>query len=242
MYGKKIFLVFALFSLLGDALFGDDFTIEDINGVWMENNFFELSLNNRQTREMNTFILMDNRFIIFWDDAAKKGVFQTGTQRNRLLNVEVAGKRIVIKFKPGLLREDTFEQEIILEYVSRDLFRFLASPFSSNPDYLCRISDFAKKPQAEGRIDNYGVRFRNRPELTSGVWFNLDFGEKVGILGISPEKQIIGELEAYWYEVRVLYDEMTGDSLDGWVFGAYLDVENREELEEKLQKLRRDGG
>jgi len=246
MYVKKIFLFFVTLFLLTGTLFSDDFNITDINGVWMTNSFLELSLNQREERWRSNFRLWDNWFIIFWDDTAKKGVFQTGSQVNVLCNIEVIGKngkKMIIKFTYDFLKETTYEEEIVLEYVSRDSFRILSSPYLSNPDYLYRIGDFAKKPQAKGITNDYGVRFRNRPELSSGVWFNLDFGEELEIIGMSAEKQIIGELESYWYEVRLNFPGIIGDGcLDGWVFGAYLDVENRAELEEKLKKLRRDGG
>ena len=245
MYGKKTFLVFALLFLSGIILFSDDLNIENINGTWMTSRDLELSLNRREEREKITyFFLAEEWFIILWDDVTKKGIFQTGSQQNTIRNIEVAGKRVKLVF---LLhgREDFFEREIVLEYITRDLFRIVSSPFNGfthKPDYLCRIGDFAKKPQAKGKINNYGVRFRNKPELTGDVWFKLDFGEEVEIIGVSEKKQTIGELEAYWYEVRINYPDIIGDGvLDGWVFGAYLDVENRAALEEKLKKLRTAG-
>jgi len=236
VYGKKIFFGFLLLFLLGGSLFSDDFKIEDLNGVWLSPRDLNACLNDPGDRLAVSFELWYDWRIIRWDDAAKKGVL--GPQQDTIQSVVVIGKRATIKFS-------SYRSELVLEYVSRDLFRVISSPFDGDPylDYLCRISDFAKKPQAKGRVNNYGVRFRNKPELTSGVWFNLDFAEELEIIGISAEKQTTGELEAYWYEVRLNFPGIIGHgSLDGWVFGAYLDVENRAELEEKLKKLRRDGG
>jgi len=244
--GKKIFLVCVLLFLLGGTLFSDDLNIEDINGVWLTQRYLDNSLNNPYGRKSVSFGLWEDWYIIRWDKAAKKGVFLTGPEYNTIQSVVVVGKRATIKYSRTL----DPNREIVLEYVSKDLFRIISSPYNgydpstaAGRNYLCRISDFSKKPQAKGKINNYGVRFRNRPELTSGIWFNLDFGEDVEILGISAEKQTIGELEAYWYEVRLNFPGIIGDgSLDGWVFGAYLDVENKVELEERLKKLRRDDG
>jgi len=240
LYGKEVFLACVLLFLLGGTLFSEDFAVEDINGVWLTPKDLNTCLKSSWNRLDVSFELGYDYFIIRWNNATGEGIFQTGPERNIIQDVVVVGKRVTIKYSR---REDP-NREIVLEYVSRDVFRVISSPYNGNPnlDYLYRISDFAKKPQAKGRINNYGVRLRNRPELTSDIWFNLDFEEKIEIIGMSEEKHIIGELEAYWYEVRVNFPNFGGGSLDGWVFGAYLDVENRAELEEKLKKLRRDGG
>jgi len=247
MYGKKFFLVFAILFLFGGMLFSADFAVEDLNGVWLQQRYLNSYLENRYDQQSVSFALPEDWYIIRWDKAAKKGLFLTGPEWNTIQSVVIVGKKVAIKY----IHNDRGEgREIVLEYISRDLFRIISSPYNgykpstaAGRDYLCRISDFTKKPLIKGKINDYGVRFRNRPDLTSGVWFNFDFGEELEIIGISVEKQTIGELEAYWYEVRLSFPGIIGDGgLDGWVFGAYLDVENRTELEEKLKKLRPDGG
>jgi len=232
MCDKKIFLVCVLLFLHRGTLFSEDFNIEDINGVWMMPRSLKKYLSNHHDRRYVLRDLGEDFYIISWDSVEKKGII--GFEYDTIQSVEVVGKRVTI----------SFGRELVLEYVSRDVFHIISSTYYSNPDYLYRVCDFAKKPQAKGRINNSGVRFRNTPELTSGVWFHLDFGEELEIIGISKEKQTIGGLEAYWYEVRLHYPLLEGmnGGLDGWVFGAYLDVENRAELEEKLKKLRRDDG
>jgi len=241
MYVKKIFLFFVTLFLLGGSLFSNEFAVEDLNGVWLTPKDLNSCLKSSWSRLDVSFFLGYTYFIVHWNNATKEGFFQTGPERNVIRTIEITGKRVTIKYP----RIEFPNREIVLEYISRDLFRVISSVYNGDPnlDYLFRISDFAKKTQAKGRINDYGVRFRNKPELTSDVWLHFDFGEEVDILDISAEKQTIGELEAYWYEVRLNYPDTLGDgSLDGWVFGAYLDVENRAELEEKLKKLRRDGG
>jgi len=242
MYGKKTFLVFVFLFLLGDALFSGDFDIEDLNGVWLTPSQLNSYLSNSWDRGVVYHGLLEGWVIFHWNKTSKEGVFYRGVDRDTILSVEVVEKRVTIKYLYGDRGE---KREIVLEYVSRDLLRIISSPNYYPSDYLCRISDFARKSQAKGKINNYGVRLRNKPELGNGAWFYLDFEEEVEILGISEEKQTIGELEAYWYEVRINISEpffKGNDVLDGWVFGAYLDIENRTELEEKLKKLRRDGG
>jgi len=240
MYVKKIFFVFILLFLLEGMLFSDDFAVEDINGVWLTPEDMNDFLSNSYDRRVVLRGLLEDWLIFRWDKTAKEGIFQRGLDRDTILSVTAVGKRVTIKY---FYRDGGYESEMVLEYISRNLFSVVSNPFNGKKiDRLCRISDFSKKPQAKGRINNYGVRLRNRSELTSDIWFNLDFEEKVEILGISEKKHIIGELESYWYEVRVNFPDFGGGSLDGWVFGAYLDVANRTELEEKLKKLRRDGG
>jgi len=235
----------AFLFLLGSTLFSDDFAVEDINGVWLTQRDLNACLKSSWNQLDISFFLGYECYIIRWDKMAKKGIFQTGPEQNVIKSVVVIGKRVTIKYAH---RANGSENEIVLEYVSSDLFRIISSIYdgydpstAAGRDYLCRISNFAKKSQEKGRINNYGVRFRNKPELTSDIWFNLDFAEELEIIGISTEKHTIGEFEAYWYEVRINFPDFGGGSLDGWVFGAYLDVENRAELEEKLKNLRRDG-
>jgi len=242
MYGKKIFLICVLLFLLGGTLFCDDFDIEDINAVWLTPRELNDYLSNSWSQQVVYRGLLEAWVIIRWNKTAKEGVFCRGVEQDTILSVEAVGKRVTIKYSYGDRGE---EREIVLEYVSRDLFRIISSINFFSSYYLCRVGDFAKKPKAKGVINNYGARLRNKPELGSGAWFYLDFEEEVEILGISEEKQTIGELEAYWYEVRINISEpffKGNDVLDGWVFGAYLDIENRAELEEKLKKIRRDGG
>jgi len=247
MYGKKIFLVIVFLFLLGGTLFCDDFNIKEINGVWLTPKDLNNYLSNPKDQRYISYYLWDEGYIIFWDKTTKEGVFQRGREWNSIQTVEIVGKKATIKFFD---RGRDSENEIVLEYVSRNLLCIISNLHKDDDpatagacDYLCRVSDFDRLPKAKARINNNRVNLRNKPELSSDVWFTMDLGEEVGILGISAEKQAIGELEAYWYEVRVKLDGiLSGGGLDGWVFGAYLDVENRAELEEKLKKLRRDGG
>jgi hypothetical protein len=105
------------------------------------------------------------------------------------------------------------------------------------------ITKKEKISQAKGIINSTGVRLRTEPEITSEIIFNLDDRESIEIIGISERKQKIAEIEDYWYEVRIKYKKIFGDERDydieGWIFGAYIDVNNRDFLEEKLLKQKR---
>jgi hypothetical protein len=266
MYTKKPTFTFCLFILLNVFIFGNDFSIEDINGIWLSKdilNYFcnelDAALNRRKIEfgddydkpNRNSSLMWnvyDNQFSISWDDKSKTGFFNTGPERNKIQRIEALGNKITIyyvklRYGNGYEEADSVEDDIVLEFTSRDLLKVVSSPFNgffseSRPDrnLLCRIGDYAKKPQATGTINNTGVRFRTRPDLSGDIWFNLSLGEKVEILGISKEKQRIGELEAYWYEARIIYDRDYGCIIDGWVYGAYIDFKNKEELENNLKR------
>jgi len=233
MYTKRTIFPCCFLFLLNVFLFGSDFTIEDINGIWIQKKFIS-HLNWPEKRQAVTFGIVDDQFTIIWDDKTKTGIFNEGPEYNNITRIVVAEKRITIYFAN---MSGGREKNIVLEFISRDLFKVISSPYNSNLEYLCRIYDYAKKPIAKGIINNSRVRLRTKPELTGDVWFYLDNREKIEILGISEEKQQIGELEAYWYEVRISHDDyIRNTGLDGWVFGAYVDVDDKEALEERLKK------
>jgi hypothetical protein len=243
MYAKKIISISIFIIFLNASLFGDDFDIESLNGVYFDNIVYELILKDeRKSRELMTFEMLDEGYKIQWNNKIRKGIFQTGTQINEIKSIEINKKMATIYYYRSDMKY-AYERKIILEYVSRDLIKVIESDYHRQPKYLYRIYDFSKKTKALGIINNARVRLRTKPELTGYVWFFLDYRERIEILGISEEKQQIGELEAYWYEIRVnnkeYLDAFGSDRyLDGWVFGAYVDVDNREVLEEKLLKKR----
>jgi len=248
MYTNKTILTCCFIFLLNVFLSGNDFSIEDLNGIWLNKVFIDdldnpnSYLNNPEfeiedRRSKIIFGVVDEQLTFEWDEKTKNGFFIEGTERGNIIKADVLGNRVTIIYKMGYKNNDS---KIVLEFVSRNLIKVISSPYYSNPNYLSRICDYAKTAKAAGKINNTGVRLRTEPSLKGKIWFNLDLNENVEILGISEEKQIIGDMKAFWYEVRINHyktglNDLHG-RLDGWVFGAYIDVDNRDALEEKLMK------
>jgi hypothetical protein len=70
-----------------------------------------------------------------------------------------------------------------------------------------------------GRINSDNVRYRSSPNIGDNIRGSFDTGERCEILDKTATKQKIGDMEAYWYKVRI------GDgNWYGWVYGAYLDI------------------
>jgi len=244
MYTKRILITCCLLFILSATVFGSGFTINDINGIWLKKSYIDylndpnrwkrLPEDDRPERLLIAHGVIDDQYTIIVDPKTKAGEFYTGPECNAMVINEFSNNRITlcVGFRANI---------IVLEFITKDLLKVISWPYYSKEDYLCRIYDPALKPATKGTINNRNVRFRAFPELSGNIWFNLDYKEKVEILGISEEKQIIGDLEAYWYKVRITHkgfeDFQNGrNKIDGWVFGAYVDVDDKEALEEKLRK------
>jgi hypothetical protein len=109
--------------------------------------------------------------------------------------------------------------DIVVQIVFDDVIKILSGPKNDKIKTLYRILDHSKKPVQIGVINTDGIGFHVKPNLESDVWLLLNEYYEVEVLGRSAEKEKIGKREAYWYEVRFTSDY----TIDGWVFGAYLD-------------------
>jgi hypothetical protein len=208
-----------------------------LNGIWLSRNIYNSVVNNPTDRHLNDLTMIEDRFNISWDETKKEGVFLTGMVGHHIQRMEILDDEIKMVYGPG-------KQEIIFKVVSHDVLQIMIHPYNQKYDYLYRIFDPAKPPIQWGTINDNWVRFRNKPELSSGVWYYLDFEERVEIIGRSEEKQKVGEMEEYWYEVCISSEGSSGERdglarggffLSGWVYGAYIDIEDKAELEEKLK-------
>jgi hypothetical protein len=68
-----------------------------------------------------------------------------------------------------------------------------------------------------GVITSSHLRLRSKPSVTSQALTTLWRGYVLEILSRKPQKEEIEELFDYWYQIRY-------DGLQGWVFGAYLEL------------------
>lgn len=80
--------------------------------------------------------------------------------------------------------------------------------------------EYKKNPQGkDGVVNDTNVRLRKMPTLDSEIMGIFNKGDKLFVQGILAGKQKIDNVEALWYKV---YHPDFGE---GWIFGAYVDVE-----------------
>jgi hypothetical protein len=68
-----------------------------------------------------------------------------------------------------------------------------------------------------------GVRVRQNANLEAQTLGMLDRGDAVEVVDRSGVKEKIGELEDWWYRVKGVRD-----GLEGWAYGAYLDLKEKQ--------------
>jgi hypothetical protein len=71
-----------------------------------------------------------------------------------------------------------------------------------------------------GSLNDTEVRVRENANLEAPVLGKLSTGDKVDVMDRSGDKMKVGRMEDWWYKVR------TAAGLEGWVYGAYLDLAN----------------
>jgi hypothetical protein len=67
-------------------------------------------------------------------------------------------------------------------------------------------------------VNDSNVRIRREPTLTGTQVGKLQKGDTVTVLEKSSAKMKVGTMDDYWYRIR------TDTGLDGWSYGAFLDV------------------
>jgi hypothetical protein len=74
-----------------------------------------------------------------------------------------------------------------------------------------------------GEVNASGVRVRQNPNLQTEALGELTRGDALEVLDRTGTKVRIGDQEAWWYKVR-----RKADGLEGWSYGAYIDVESEQ--------------
>jgi hypothetical protein len=76
----------------------------------------------------------------------------------------------------------------------------------------------AEISEQTGVINDARVRLRAQSNLKSEVLAYFNSGDNVKVIGTSAEKQNIDSMESVWYRIK------TDAHIEGWVFGAYVDL------------------
>ena len=77
---------------------------------------------------------------------------------------------------------------------------------------------------ANGVLNDSNVNARSIPSQKGERLFQLSKGQSVRIYSRSSNKMTIGNLTDYWYCVRKLDTTQESEMATGWIFGAYLNV------------------
>ncbi len=79
----------------------------------------------------------------------------------------------------------------------------------------------AQDSQQYARVTADGLRVRADWSLDAEVLTGLDMDDIVPVFARSSSRQVIGEMDDYWYQVEA------PDGITGWAFGAFLDLFER---------------
>ena len=161
--------------------------------LWDEGVGGPFTLTKIQTTKANTFI------VTFWFD---RGGFEAA------YSLEYDSARMELRAK-----------------ILKGLEASSGGPWNKIPNSVQRI--FSMKSAAFdpsiGIINDDRVRLRKKFGIGSPVMRLLVLGEQVDITGKSVRREVIGDVSAYWYEVRCK------DNSTGWVYGQYVDLKKRPE-------------
>jgi len=96
--------------------------------------------------------------------------------------------------------------------------------FTTSTNLLRQNEVLDDEPLQYGVINDTRVRLRTKPNLECDVFGFLNTGDEVAILDKTTEKQKIDNMEDYWYKVR--FKSFPDGFPDGWVYGAFIDIED----------------
>jgi hypothetical protein len=91
--------------------------------------------------------------------------------------------------------------------------RYVSECWEYSDDFIHDISNNSVK----AFINDYNVNFRQDHIIeNSNIFRYFSLYEEVQVLQQSNFRQIIGNVNAYWYKV------LTNEGIEGWVYGQYL--------------------
>jgi hypothetical protein len=196
--------------------------LEQIYGYWVDSTTYDRIVANSENERIGEMNMIGLLAMFRWDPRNLKEEYYALSEGEKQIvdKVEwVSEREIRIMFAKPQRGTSPKPPDIVVQIVFDDVIKVFSGPNNDQVKLLYRILNFLKKPVQRAVINADGVRFRVKPNLESDIWLVLNEDYGVDVLGRSAEKQKIGNLEAYWYEVR--YDGI----FDGWVFGAYLDFQ-----------------
>ncbi|AEE17395.1 SH3 domain-containing protein [Treponema brennaborense] len=88
---------------------------------------------------------------------------------------------------------------------------------SLSDNWVVLENNLTKTVSTNGTINDSRVRVRSEPNLKCETLDYVNKGDSVKILDRSTDKQQIGDMNDYWYNVELQ------NGTKGWVYGAYID-------------------
>jgi hypothetical protein len=215
---KRLILTCIVLSGLQQFCYAE---LERFYGYWAESETYKRTIANPGDVHMNLLNMSSSMGMFRWNEQERKEEYYE-LEGNRCIVEKVewmSDRDMVIKFVQPRNDFQFKPADMIIHVVADNIIKVLSGPYSNTSKTFYRLSNLLKKPVQTGVINAGGVRFRVRPDLQSDVLMLREGNFKVEVIGRSAEKEKIGDIEAYWYEVRHEY------VIDGWVFGAYLELD-----------------
>jgi hypothetical protein len=196
--------------------------LERLYGHWIDTATYNRIVANPENTLANAGILIPYDWFVWNRREMREEYGDIEAHRLYFVNkVEwISENEAKIMFIHHINNSQSEQVRMIIQVVSDDVINIFSDSHRDKPRVLHRITNWQKKPVQTGLINMNGVRMYVKPDVQSDAWLVFNEYCKVEVIGRSIEKQTIGGVEAYWYEVRWDYE------IDGWVFGAYLDLED----------------
>jgi hypothetical protein len=193
--------------------------LERLYGYWVDSTVYDQVITNHEDIQSTMFTLL-YACSTFWRSAKDMTERYFDTEECIVDKVEwISERKLRIMFAHPRSNSSYKPPDIVVQIIFDDVIKILSGPNNEKAQLFYRVSNHSKEPIQRAVINADGVGFRVKPSLESNIWLLLNEDHEVEILGRSSEKQKIGNVEAYWYEVRYTADFL----IDGWVFGTYLD-------------------
>ena len=106
------------------------------------------------------------------------------------------------------------------------LFLFTCKSEDSHSEITFPTTPVLSITSSWGVVKANFLRIREEPSKNSKVVHHIRKSSIIEILSKTDKKEIIEELESYWYRINF-------DGLRGWIFGGYLDMFDSKEEAEK---------
>lgn len=211
---KRIFMLFILFNCC--FVFG--WEPEVCNGTWMSGSYYNIMVKEPPSSvdyknfKKNNYGKLDINFDS--DGIGSYGV--VGLQGFRIKCVEqITDEEVTLH----ITHNGSDIGKVYITICDEDLIYTDDDVYTNNDEYWYRIADKTKTIINYGKINDTRVRLRTKPNLDCDTWAFLNTGDEVTIIDKSKEKQKIGDMEDYWYQVE------TQQFPDGWVYGAFINIE-----------------
>jgi hypothetical protein len=221
MANRRIFL-WGLFALAAARLFS--FEIYDLNGTWAGDiRHLESPLKHRAQYSWGSAATIPNS--TFDIEVEKTTALFMGNGRIFFSRIEKENEDTISiiyhyiedneRKRPKIMRVHFADYNTFwFEEIQPEMIHGVGSEAS-----WYRMSGPGARKMVTGVANDSKIRIRMSPDLRGKVLGHLEKGDEITVIGLTEKKEKIDGLESSWHKVK------TTAGLEGWVYGAYLDLE-----------------